>query len=745
MSDVSSSAVLPEGGPHTADDVLSAFEGEMTPVRAGPLYILGLFVVAAAMVVLPLIYVVIICCVAYGVYYHATENVGMLAGSGARGRLLVFLTPLVVGGILILFMIKPLFARQAKRENTHSLDRSQEPLLFAFVERLCRLVGAPVPRRIDVDCEVNASASFRRGLLSMFGRDLVLTLGLPLVAGMNLRQLTGVLAHEFGHFTQGAAMRLTYIIRSVNFWFARVVYERDSWDERLIQWSQQGESRLRLVLYLSRFFVWLTRRILWALMMVGHAISCWMMRQMEYDADRHEARVAGSEAFEGTMSRVQMLGVAAQGAYASLREMWNEQTLVDNLPVLIASEVGHIPDEVRATVEKTIQQRKTGPLDTHPADQSRIASARQENAPGIFRVEQPATVLFRDFEGACQAATRLVYEELIGPQVAGAKLISASELIGRQGRLQQQNETLGRYFGPAASMTRPLALPADCMAPCADGEKNMRELRQAREQIERQLPQAVRLREACHKAESLRLDALQARVLLESGLRIKAQDFHLVQPTLDAATASIDEATETLRIVDSEIEPLRSSVRMRLSSALKLLNTPALAESIEDAIELRESAGRVLAALHATGKTDDMLRALRGEFTALRALLVNLGANQENKKLITRLQESLSSVCNHLSALREQLAGVPYPFEHAQAGISVGQYAIESIPSKDDIRETYGTAEEALEKLDTLYFRCLASLASVAERVEQAIGLEPVPMPADKSTERPDDRRAQAQ
>jgi hypothetical protein len=67
----------------------------------------------------------------------------------------------------------------------------------------------------------------------MFGNDLVLTIGMPLVAGMSLRQFAGVLAHEFGHFSQGAGMRLSFIIRSINLWFMRVVYERDDWDERL--------------------------------------------------------------------------------------------------------------------------------------------------------------------------------------------------------------------------------------------------------------------------------------------------------------------------------------------------------------------------------------------------------------------------------------------------------------------------------------------------------------------------------
>jgi hypothetical protein len=54
------------------------------------------------------------------------------------------------------------------------------------------------------------------------GNDLVLTIGLPLVAGFNLREFAGVLAHEFGHFSQGVGMRISYVIRSISFWFTRV-------------------------------------------------------------------------------------------------------------------------------------------------------------------------------------------------------------------------------------------------------------------------------------------------------------------------------------------------------------------------------------------------------------------------------------------------------------------------------------------------------------------------------------------
>lgn len=72
-------------------------------------------------------------------------------------------------------------------------------------------------------------------------------IGMPLVAGLDMRQFAGVLAHEFGHFSQGVGMRLTYIIRSISHWFTRVVYERDSWDEWLARSTDNLDLRIAWV------------------------------------------------------------------------------------------------------------------------------------------------------------------------------------------------------------------------------------------------------------------------------------------------------------------------------------------------------------------------------------------------------------------------------------------------------------------------------------------------------------------
>jgi len=201
-------AALPEAvTPHKPDSPLQAFGGSIARTKTRPLYSAGLAIVAFAMVLLPLIYLALIGFTAWAVLLHLKYNTWILNGSGASIlKFIFYLGPAAAGVILVFFMVKPFFAAKPKPPERITLEPAREPLLFAFVQKLCGLVGAPVPSQINVDCEVNASASLRRGLWS---KDLVLTIGLPLASGLDLQQFAGVLAHEFGHFAQGAGMRLT--------------------------------------------------------------------------------------------------------------------------------------------------------------------------------------------------------------------------------------------------------------------------------------------------------------------------------------------------------------------------------------------------------------------------------------------------------------------------------------------------------------------------------------------------------
>jgi hypothetical protein len=165
-------------------------------------------VVAIAMLLLPLVYLSLVAGAAAVVWWHITANTWIVS-SASQWQLMVYLGPAIIGIVLVFFMVKPVLARPAKRPESIPISRAEEPGLFEFIEQICRQVCSPVPWRIQVDCQVNASASFVPGVMGFVDRRLVLTIGLPLVAGLSIRELGGVIAHEFGHFAQGGGMRLT--------------------------------------------------------------------------------------------------------------------------------------------------------------------------------------------------------------------------------------------------------------------------------------------------------------------------------------------------------------------------------------------------------------------------------------------------------------------------------------------------------------------------------------------------------
>jgi hypothetical protein len=293
-----------------------------------------------------------------------------------------------------------------------TLNPAHEPVFYAYVQQICGIVGAPVPREVRLDCAVNASAGFRRGFLSFFGHDLVLTVGMPLMAGLSMKELAGVIAHEFGHFRQGVAMRLSYVIRRVNGWFARVIYARDAWDETLEEWSETDSLWVNIVVSCARLGVWISRLVLKALMTFGHAISSFLMRQMEYDADRCEVHVAGAGAFESTMIRLNELGVTVEQLYNEMNRTWKSSfRMPDNLPRLIGHHVEKLSDKRRQEIAATCFQDKTGWLDTHPSNAARVAAARRIGAAGLFSDDAPASELLENFKTLGKFVTLAHYED----------------------------------------------------------------------------------------------------------------------------------------------------------------------------------------------------------------------------------------------------------------------------------------------------------------------------------------------
>jgi hypothetical protein len=264
-----------------------------------------------------------------------------------------------------------------------------------------------------------------------------LTLGLPLVAGLNTRQLAAVVAHELGHCTQAFAMRLDYVISRVDRWFLRVVYERDTWDEAFDEWANSVQDwRLSLIVACARLAVWLSRKVLTLLMLAGHAASCFLSRQMEFHADACAMAVAGAAGLESLLIRLRELAVLQHLAYQELDQFWKKQhQLPDSLPDFLDRLEKCLPANFHEQARLTLLNETAGLFATHPTASQRIQKARQRAEAGIFDLEKPARALFDDFAAASQLVTGRHYRQNLRLAVTTPMLKPVSAFFEDEKRL----------------------------------------------------------------------------------------------------------------------------------------------------------------------------------------------------------------------------------------------------------------------------------------------------------------------
>ena len=715
---------------------------KIAPVPVASSYRFGIVIVSLFMFMLPLIYLGLIAFVGWGVWYHAVNHTGIMsaaAGAGTGGNngramvfaFLVYMAPIIMGLALIVFMFKPLFSKPANHSGRRTIKPEEEPLLFEFVERICAAVNAPRPKRIDIDCNINASASFGRGLLSMVGNDLVLTLGMPLVAGLTMRQFGGVLAHEFGHFAQGAGMRLTYLIRSISFWFTRVVYERDAWDDKLAEWSHNLDIRIGWVLYLTRLGVWMTRKVLWVLMIAGHFVGGYLLRQMEFDADRHEARLAGSRTFTTTARQLSVLGVAYRGAMSDLGNFYREGRLGDNLPKLILLNVDQLPEKVHSKIDEMILESKTGHFDTHPSDRERMASAARENTEGIFQLRLPAGHLFQRFDFLSRAVTWDYYKEIFGKELKKSDLHPVDKLMELQKAQTDAWKALKRFFQGHIAWYRPFASPTTAFRSPKNSAATLARMKRSRAAMLTEADQYAKVWQAFDKLDTQMIEIGLADILLKAGIKVGKKDFSIPLTSRTEISEARDSAEVRIGKLEPKLMPFEDAAAERLYAALQLARTPDLARILAEQGVANGELDQLLNIFNHVNERLGQLLVIRDAQIAMGKLLSILSDNNHGQPLIAQINERMAELYDHITHLRESFESIPYPFDHARADISLADYLLKQLPDRENPVALYEAADSIGNALPPLQARVTGRLCQIAEMVETHFGLPLLEDPPD--------------
>lgn len=719
---------------YTAEEVEKAVSAPIKRVRPALTYRLALVVATLMTLLVPIVYMALVSGVGYAIYYHAVNNASWIMDvRNARARVMVAIAylGLIAAGVgLIAFMLKPFFTRQRHEYATRSLNRDREPALFTLVDSVCDAVGAKRPVRVDIDCQVNASASFSQGLGSFLGGKLVLTVGAPLVAGLTARELAGVLAHEFGHFSQGVGMRLTRILNGLNMWLDRVVNERDTWDAHLAQSAKDADLRLGWILYLAQAGVWLSRKLLWLLLITSRAISGYALRQMEYDADAYESRLVGPEVFVSTSNKFPRLGAGLQMAFQQANEALAEDKLIDNLPRMAVSNAARLSSRLEAAIASDINEGKTHWFDSHPATRDRIAAVHKHADTGVFSLDGPASRLFTDFDAQSKATTREFYRQVLNRPINDDELIASEEVESKQRDRDAAFQCLLRYTGALWRPRLRLGLAAgdlDTSVPPKETAAKIRELRKSLESngdsLREQLGAWV---EAGDRVTTAQVYECLHRV----GVKFSRGDLDPDHTNQDKCRETIARMEHNQRGYRQRVEEAVGLTRERFRHTLQLLQHPKVAQQIDGGAGHAKRSIELLKALGAIEGQLDTINEIRQRGSRISAL-VNVAQNPDavTDELVARLGSYCDFAHAKMTQVRDVLSVTADPLAERGAGGSLGTSLVPNIPDRGELGMMAGAVDECLSRISRMQTQIVAELAAIAERVEHALKLPQLPDP----------------
>lgn len=710
--------------------VEDALQGAAPPPTTSVGYFLALTAAAVMLPFLVIAYAFLIALVGYAMFEHATRDISWFssafhstAGRNPRAILAVgvaYAAPLVAGAVTVLFMLKPFFARRVDDGWPVPLDPREQRVFFALVGRLAALLGAPPPSSIEIDAEPNASAR----LESILSNRLVLRVGMPLVLCLSARQLLGVVAHELGHFRQGTGMRLSNLVRRAIGWLMGAVYSRDEWDEALEEAAASDSGWISILAHLARLAVWLSRRVLWVLAHIGLLVTAALLRQMEYDADRAEAAIAGTAGFADAMQEFQRMAIGATRARIRLVEGLRNKHLPDDIPALIAAESRRVD---AGTMAKATEQRirsSTKLFDSHPSDAARIAAVGRLRAPyapdGVVRVEAPAAALFHEVDGLCKVVTVAEYRERLGGRLDHMQL-QPTEIVVKRGAVDDKlAATMERYFGTPIHAQRPFPIRTPSLAPPAELERAaaaLAELRDRQRAAARVAKQAI---DEFHAARGRVLAAMRGQMLLSAGLSFRRADFGF-EPETPAVASALERATAEQEFAAERLDEFERASADRVVAALALGLHDAVRTALKNADDVASIAARLPPVLVTLNDAHHELLQMHTAWCVLEVLLDRARGGVRSQRFGNAIVSAAQDLHASIVRLKRSLDAETYPFATRGEATPLGEVIVGPVPSAENIAALAGCVQGSLDRCTDLRNQILGRLALAAEAVERVV------------------------
>lgn len=664
---------------------------------------LGLLLTAVGMAIPALVYLSVIGVLGFIAYNYARRGIRLLEVSEQGERLwtisdLGFIIPVALCLLFLLTLLEPLLVRRASPAPPRSLERAQETVLFSFVERLARTVGAPLPKVIEVttDADLGLQREPRRR-----GGRLVLTLGLPLVAGLTLEQFAGLLARECTTYVRRPGNALLRLIRRADDRFDQLLADCTDLQEKRREGVGQlvGNVGLTPLVDGALFLVFgLTRSLIALLTRVTGVLRGFAEQSLAQDAALYQEQLVGSEVARTTESWA-----------ATLRSAQRRVLLGFDASRPIAPPPDHLPAQVVLLALEEKAAHGGGPHAAEPPPQENKAR---------FRSALPATVLFHDFLRPARQLTSDFYRSLERPLY---ELEPIARFLEHHDHLATEDAAAQRFFGGALLRRRAIPVSASLPKDERPWPRRVAALATAREQFNAGLPNYRHLLVQFDRAASYQEAAREAQGLMAAGLTLEPDAFGLKEWSLELAQTMENKARAHLQQARNLAKDHNMKAGRCLMSALTLLTTPDLPARLPAAADWAQQAPQLLAALAAVNRVFPHFLRLANATSLLTALEERSQdlSGDERLRLSEQISLETAKLEEPLATLRQALLQEKNLFHHHGFDLNL---AIRGLPA-----DPRTAGRDLLRRVHQHYRRCLSRLAWIAEQLERAADLPPLP------------------
>ncbi|SED14792.1 Zn-dependent protease with chaperone function [Tenacibaculum sp. MAR_2009_124] len=375
-----------------------------------------------------ILFFVLYACLVFATGYLAYIALIYDIGQVNKATILMKIGAVAGSAMLFVFTLKFIFKlKNPKPQNRIKLNKTKHQNLWNFVIKICEETGAPKPKNIFIDPDVNAYVAYSNIWLSLFlPIKKELTIGLGLIDSLNLTEFKAVITHEFGHFAQ-KAMKIGSYINSANTIIHDMIYNRDSWDNLLDEW-RASDIRLSFAAWIITPVIWIIRQTLALFYQFLNIMYSSLSREMEFNADKVAVSTSGSDAiiaalwkldvgFENWNNTIEHAYLASKKKVFTKNLYTHNQIAHDKVKDSQLEKLTNLPKHSMGGKKyfSSSENSKVSMYASHPPN-----NLRQENAKSPYiecgSDDRSPWLLFEKANELQEEMTLLVYKQYIGKE-----------------------------------------------------------------------------------------------------------------------------------------------------------------------------------------------------------------------------------------------------------------------------------------------------------------------------------------